>query len=83
MRAQQQKDNGHESVPPKRRKKVVEQRFDDCGEDLTSLLPTKDFLVLRSSSDEAAASADEALQAALPQLNAFAQWALASSMSDG
>ena len=84
MRAQQQKENGQESVTPKRRKKIVEQHFDDCGEDLSSLqLPTKDFLVIHSSSDEDDASADEVVQAASPQLNAFALWALASSMSDG
>ena len=70
QRKQATKDAGHDVVV-KRKRKVVEQHFDDCGEDLSSLsFPAHSNLLEDSaeSCSEREAQADALVQ---PQLNAF------------
>ena len=68
----------------KERRKPVEQRFDDCGEDLSSLhMPEQtsmiaEFLFVSDGDLESDTDDDIACIA-----NAFAQWAIASTLEDG
>ena len=65
---------GH-SVHTRKRKKVVEQHFDDCGDDLSSLaLATHEFLVECSSGSEDEGVLDEAVSWITPQLNLSVTW---------
>ena len=73
QRKQATKAAGQELVV-KRKRKIVEQHFDDCGEDLSSLsFPMHSSLLEDSagSSSEEEALADALVQ---PQLNAFETW---------
>ena len=65
----------------RKKKKTVEQHFDDCGEDLSSLkLPVREYLTLDvpDCEDEAA---ELVYHLVSQQMNAFTTWGAASSSS--
>eukprot|EP00439_Symbiodinium_sp_Y106_P057262 s2270_g8.t1 len=77
------KASGVEPPPARKRKKPVEQHFDDCGEDLSSLqLPSQTNLLVESlyASDEESFPEAEGMASIA---NALSQWALASTLSNG
>ncbi|CAE7203568.1 RE1 [Symbiodinium sp. CCMP2592] len=73
LRKQAEKAKGVEALT-KRRRKPVEQHFDDCGEDLTSLsaLAVEDPIAFTSDSEEESLSRAACL--VQPQVNAFETW---------
>ena len=83
-RAKARQAQGLEPQPSQKRKKVVEQHFDDCGEDLSSLTGTtsSNLLVesLLTSDDEPMSESDFSASAVA---NAYAQWALPSMLAEG
>ena len=83
-RAQARKAQGLAPHEARKRKKVVQQHFDDCGESLASLDMPKEYNVKTESffvSDEETCSEEDT--AACQIANAFAQWALPSTLAEG
>ena len=74
---------GPNAPPPREKKKVVEQHFDDCGEDLSSLrLPAQSFLNEATSSSEG--EEDEHFESLVwQQMNAFVLWSMQGSETAG
>ena len=83
LRRQEQQAQGIEPIV-RRKKKVVEQHFDDCGDDLSSLnIPACEYLVACSSDSDNDACADEAAGWIRPQLSLAVVWSfLGSSCPD-
>ena len=86
-RAKALKASGQEPQAVRKRKKVVEQHFDDCGEDLQSLTSASPGNLLVESihvSEDEVSTGDEDSSASMCSLaNAYAQWALPSMMVEG
>ena len=78
QRRQEQHAQGIE-VSVRRKKKVVEQHFDDCGDDLSSLnIPACEYLAACSSESEGDFS-DEAVRWVTPQLSQSSVWSFLGS----
>ena len=72
QRQQQAKASGAPAPVPKKKPKKVEQHFDDCGEDLSSLnFPVAECWLSDSSVSESELAEDAAASGVSPQLNAF------------
>ena len=83
MRRQREQEMLRQGRPlqVRKKKKTVEQHFDDCGEDLSSLkLPVREYLTLDVPDCEDVA-AELVYHLVSQQMNAFTTWGAASSSS--
>ena len=74
-RVKQQKASGQPEPAKAKRRKAVEQHFDDCGEDISSICMHAVASLLHSEADSTTSDAERtAVNQSLPPLNATALW---------